>query len=200
MKPGFNKIDTKVARKLILHKRCNEADLEKLYKAKDFSEIAIWNIKVESLAFLLPMTKLKHLELYGCSIADYSDLQKIRSLQSLFLNGVNNTDLAFIGKLPALRELSLLYLRSISALPNLSNCKKLSSITLWNCKQLRDIASLRSISSLKALNVVDIPQSPKDLEPFIKMPSVKTVAAQFGNTKLNNEFEALLAKHNKKQH
>jgi hypothetical protein len=200
MKPGFNKINTSVARKVVLHRRCNEDDLAKLHKEKDCIAVAIWNIKVDSLAFLIPLTKLKHLELYGCTIADYSDPTALRSLQSLFLNGVTNTDLKFIGSLPALRELSLLYLRSFTKLPNLSTCKKLSTVKLWNCKQLRDISSLKKVSSLKALHVVDVPQSPKDLEPIIKMPSVKIVSAEFGNTKLNDEFKALVAKHKKKHH
>jgi hypothetical protein len=198
MKPGFNKVKTEIDHKVVINGRLNTFDLAKLQSDTDCTSLAIRNLKLDSLSCLQPLTKLGRLEIYACSIADYGAILKCESIRSLFLSGLGNIDLSFIGKIPALTELSLLYLRHFNALPDLSACKQLSTVTLWNCKQLCDIEALKKLPKLEFLRVVDVPLSPGQLEFVMKKSSVTTIAAKFGSTKLNEEFAALMKKYDKR--
>ena len=201
MKPGFNKFKLDNGYKIHIEKRLDESDLKKLAKEKDMTNIALSGVKLDNLEFLTQFKKLKDIQLYGTTIQDYTALASLKSLRELFLNRITpHEDLSWLKQVSQIQKLSLLYMPQLTKFPDISASKKLTDITLWQCKRLKDIKNLAKISSLKNLTVVDTPQVPKDFEFIMKMPSVKTISAQFGSTKLNDEFKALLAKHKKKQH
>lgn len=201
MKPGFNKIKLDKGYKIHIEKRLNESDLAKLAKESNMTNIALSGLKLDNLEFLIPFKKINDVQLYGTTVKDHTALASLKSLRKLFLNRISpHEDLSWIKQLNKIQELSLLYLPLLTKFPDLSALKKLTDITLWQCKRLKDIKNLAKISSLKHLTAVDTPQVPKDFEFIMKMPMVKTISAQFGTTKLNDEFEALLTKHKKKQH
>jgi hypothetical protein len=200
IKLGFSKTKTSDGIKVLINKRLNDSDLKKLQQTTDCETLAIWNLKLPSLEFLSSVPTLRSVELYAGSVADYSVLPKLPKLKVLFLNGVGNVDLAFVSDMKQLRKLSLLYLRKFKALPDLRKCRALAHVMLWNCKQLTNVTSLAHAPALAALEILDTPQQPKDLEFVIKKSTVKTVAAQFGSSKLNLEFDGLLEKHGKKRH
>jgi hypothetical protein len=197
MKEGFSKASNKI----IIHKRFGEHEIAKIKKHKDCTEIALWHTKHEDLNFLEMLPNLQSVEFYATHVEDYRVLIKIKSLKHLFLSGIKfHEDLSFIKDFTQIEELDLLYLAKVEVFPNLSDCKNLTKLLLWNCKRLTDITNLSLLPNLEEINIVDTPHKPEDLEFLIKLDNVKYISGQFGSQKANKVFEDLLVKYGKTQH
>jgi hypothetical protein len=197
MKEGFSKASNKI----IIHKRFGEHEIAKIKKHKDCTEIALWHTKHEDLNFLEMLPNLQSVEFYATHVEDYRVLIKIKSLKHLFLSGIKfHEDLSFIKDFTQIEELDLLYLPKVEVFPNLSDCKNLTKLLLWNCKRLTDITNLSLLPNLEEINIVDTPHKPEDLEFLIKLDNVKYISGQFGSQKANKVFEDLLVKYGKTQH
>lgn len=198
MEEGFHKVP---GGKIIIEKRLGDIEIEQIKKHKRCTEISLWHTKHKDLNFLEILSKLNAAAFYGVQVHDYQALTKINTLERVFLNRIkNHEDLSFINQLENIRELDLLYLPKLEKFPDLSNCKKLTRIRIWNCKRLANIENLSLIPNLEELNIVETPQKPDDLEFLAKLNHIKYISAQFGSTKANKEFEDLLAKYGKTLH
>lgn len=199
MEEGFQK--AKGRNKILINKRLGEAEIEQIKKHKNCPEIGLWSIKNKDLDFLELLPKLKAVELYSVHTVNFDALTRVDTLESLFLNAIkNHEDLSFINQLSQLEELDLLYLPKLEKFPDLSNCKKLKRLRIWQCKRLTDIESLTLIPNLEEFDIVDTPQNPEDLEFLIKAPNIKYISGQFGGVKKNTLFEELLKKHGKEKY
>jgi len=196
MEVGFSKATGR--NKIIIHKRLGDIEIEQIKKNKNCLEIGLWHLKIENLDFLELLPKLKAVDFYGIHTTNFDALAKIHTLERVFLNGIkNHEDLSFINQLTQIEELDLSNLPKLEKFPDLSNCKKLRRLRIWQCKRLTDIQTLEFIPNLEEFNIVDTPQIPEDLEFLIKAPNIKYISAQFGSAKKNKQFEELLEKHNK---
>ncbi len=196
MREGFQKASQ--FNKIIINKRLNSKDLAQIEKHKTCPEIALWNTRHDDLRFLSLLSSLISLEMYGVNVKDYGALQKL-PIQKLFLNRVTpHQDLSFISQMKKLQELSLLYLPKLEVFPDLSQCKHLKKITLWNCKRLKYIESLKFIPKLQEITLIDTPQEPNDLVFLMECKQVRYISSQFGNNKSNKHFDDLLKKYKKR--
>ncbi len=199
MEGGFYKVPKRS--KIIIQKRLGDIEMEQIKKHKDCTEIALWNTKHKDLQFLEILSKLISVEFYSIQVDDFDALTKIYTLERVFLNGIkNHGNLSFINQLENIRELDLLYLPKLEKFPDLSNCKKLTRIRIWNCKRLTNIENLSLIPNLEEFAILETPQNPENLEFLIKLDNIKYVSAQFGTNKLNKQFEDLLAAYEKIRH
>ena len=199
MEEGFQK--AKGRNKILIQKHLGEVEIEQIKKHKNCPEIGLWHIKNRDLDFLELLPKLRNVELYSVHTSNFDALANIDTLESLFLNAIkNHEDLSFINRLSQIKELDLLYLPKLEKFPDLSNCKNLKRLRIWQCKRLTDIQSLTLIPNLEEFEIVDTPQAPDDLEFLIKAPNIKHVSGQFGGIKKNNLFEELLKKHGKEKY
>lgn len=198
MEDGFNKTR---GNKIIIENRLGDLEIEQIKKHKRATIISLCRIKHPDLNFLEILSKLKAVEFYSTKVDNFDALTRIETLESVFLNGISNhEDLSFLSKLTQLTELDLLYLPKLEKFPDLSNCKKLKRIRIWNCKRLIDIKNLSLIPNLEEICIVETPQNPNDLEFLIQSSNIKYIAAQFGGVKINNQFEDLLIKYGKTQY
>ncbi|WP_163400326.1 hypothetical protein [Flavobacterium fluviatile] len=199
MEEGFQK--AKGRNKILIQKRLGEIEIEQIKKHKNSPEIGLWHIKKRDLDFLEFLPKLKIVELYSVHTVNFDALARIDTLESLFLHTIkNHEDLSFINQLTQIKELDLLYLPKLEKFPDLSNCKNLKRLRIWQCKRLTDIQSLTLIPNLEEFEIADTPQAPDDLEFLIKAPNIKYISGEFGGTKKNNLFEELLKKHGKEKY
>lgn len=194
MEEGFHKVKNKI----IIEKRLGDFEIAQINKHKNCKSIALWRIKHKDLNFLEILSKLNSVEFYSSQIENFDALSRISTLECLFLNGIkNHEDLSFINQLTQIKELDLLYLPKLEKFPDLSNCKNLRRISIWQCKRLKDIQTLTLIPNLEEFNIVDTPHIPEDLEFLIKTPNIKYISGEFGGTKKNMQFDELLKKHGK---
>lgn len=194
MEEGFRKVKNKI----IIEKRLGDLEIAKINKYKNATAIALWSTKHKDLNFLEVLSKLNSVEFYSSQIDNFDALSRISTLEHLFLNGIkNHEDLSFINQLTQIEELDLLYLPKLEKFPDLSNCKNLRRIKIWQCKRLKDIQNLALIPNLEEFDIVDTPHIPEDLEFLIKTPNIKYISAEFGGAKKNMQFDELLKKHRK---
>ena len=104
-------------------------------------------------------------------------------------------DLSFLSTLKTIESIGIGYITYLRAVPDLSQCKRLKSLTIFNCKSLHEIASVTSIPKLQSFSIVCTPQMPHDLETIMAMKTLKTMSGAFGNTKRDDEFQRLLDKY-----
>ena len=102
--------------------------------------------------------------------------------------------------LPRLTSLGLANLPTLTALPDLAGCRRLTEVLVWNCKRLRDLAPLLRAPRLARLRLVATPHAPDELVPLLASPRLKFVSAQFATARANQRFAALLAEHGKRAH
>jgi hypothetical protein len=199
MNEGFNK--SAKFRKIIIERQFGETELTQLRKHHRYTAIALHRTRHENLEFLKLLPELQSVELYATHIADYGAMVRIDTLEKLFLSGIRpHENLSFVSELIQLKELDLLYLNQLHTLPDLSACKRLTKVMLWNCKRLTDIASLSRIPNLEEVQLVDTPQKPEDLEFLMQCHNLRYISAQFGTIKANRQFEELLVRYGKTRH
>lgn len=175
-----------------------ERELATLANHAACTQLSISNIALADLSCVQLLPKLEALEIAGGSVADWSALAKVRTLRRLVLNGVACGEALppEIGKLRSLTVLSLLHLRMLSRL-DLAGCKALAKVSVWGCRRLRDLSGLSRLPALREVVLVDTPHEPSDLKSLLGLPQLRHLAAQFGDTRQNQQFAALLAEHGK---
>jgi hypothetical protein len=193
MNIGFNKLKTQV----LIEERLREEDIQQLLKHKHTKVLSLTKLKVDNLEFLLPLKQLEDLRLYGCTVKDYSALSQLKNLKKLFINNVRNetNNFSFINQLVILEKLGIGYALQFQSFPELTNCSKLKMVSIFNCKKLENINNIKTIQNLETFSIVETPQKPKDLEFIMKLPTIKYFSGAFGGKKVDEEFRALLLKH-----
>ena len=126
-------------------------------------ELSLTNRKIEDLSFLTGMTRLKQLDLSGCTIsADLSILSTLPALEHLTMRGCSISSLSFLEGAPALKQLDL----SSNAIGNLS---VLSTIPTLQTLDLSDnaVSDLKPLSGLTELTELDLAENVlADLSPI----------------------------------
>lgn len=199
MEDGFHKVSKQ--KKIIIHRRLGDVEIEQIKKCKNYTEISLWHIKQKDLNFLSCLPNLTAIEFYGSEVDDFAALTKAENLERVFLNRIKKQeDVSFIGQLTQIKELDLMYLSKLEKFPDLSACKKLKRLRIWNCNKLFGIENIAAIPNLEEIDIVETPQKPGDLEFLIKLPNMKYFSAQFGGVKMNTVFDELLLKYGKLKH
>jgi hypothetical protein len=142
----------------------------------------------------LSLKELEDLRIYRCDIKDPSALCKLQKLTKLFINNVKkeNDNFSFLNHLDSLEKLSIGYAALFTSFPDLTNCKNLKRVNLFNCKKLEDINKIKNIKNLEAFSIVETQHKPHDLEFIMKMPTVKFMSGAFGGKKVDQEFHDML--------
>ncbi|MFB9077975.1 hypothetical protein ACFFLS_04815 [Flavobacterium procerum] len=194
MEPGFSKHKNI----LFIEDRINAEDIQQLQKHKRAKTVSLTRLKLDNLEFLIPLTNLENLKLYGCTIKDWTALQDLKKMKDLFINGVKkeNDNFSFLKQLIHLQELSIGYALHFNSFPDLSNSTNLKRLQLFNCKNLEDIQNVAHIPNLEKFGIVVTPQNPGNLEFIMQLPTIKYMSGAFGGKKIDEEFHALLAKYN----
>lgn len=163
--------------------------------------LSLWHLDLPDLAFLEPLTSLEDLKCYVLRVADYSALPRVKTLRTLFVSGPKESDFSYLGNMTQLRELSILWARQLTVLPDLSRCRKLERIQLYSCKHLADITSLTAIPNLTTVDILGLAlKEPHEYEPLIASPQLRYIAVQLSGTRRNAELDRLLAKHGKSRY
>jgi hypothetical protein len=161
--------------------------------------LTLRRVTIDDLTFLDALPELEHLQLYATRIADWSALSRVQTLRRLFVNGVKDPgSLAIVSRTAHLRQLSLANLPTLTKLPDLSSCRDLREVRLWNCKRLGDITALLHAPALEELSLVATPHVPSDLIPLLALPRLEYLSATFESKRANDEFAALLTQHGKR--
>lgn len=184
-----------------IEQQLGEAELGALADHRDAKVVILDQLALPDLAFLESLTSLEAVQLLAVRVADYSALARLKTLRKLFINGAKESNLSYLSDCAQLEDLSILYARQLTALPDLSRCHKLSRLMLWDCKRLTSITPLLAVPNLATIQIVDIGlKEPGDYEPLIAAPQTRYIAVQLSGKRRNTEIDRLLTTHAKRRH
>jgi len=169
-------------------------DIEVLAELERLDDLTLRSITLPGLSLLLPMRRLRSLDLKLGGTKDLRLLPRIgeiRYLELWLIKGL--TDLGPVGEMTGLRSLFLQALGGVERLPDLSRCVELRRIHLETMKGLRDLAPLATAPALRDLVLIDLRQlAVGDLEPLRAAPALRAVSLGLGSIRKNEAGQALL--------
>jgi hypothetical protein len=157
-------------------------------------DLTLRSITMPDLSLLLPLKRLRSLDL---KLGGTSDLRllprigKLRYLELWMIRGL--TDVAAVGQVPSLRALFLQALRRVDTLPDFRQATELRRVRLETMKGLRDLSPLATAPALEGIELIDMRHlQPDDLAPLVGLPRLKAVTPGLGSRRKNEAAAALL--------
>jgi internalin A len=165
-------------------------DIEVLSALRELQVLKLRSITLPNLALLLPLTKLRSLNLKlggTCELHPLEKMQQIEYFEAWMVRGLS--DLSQVATLPRLRYLFLQTLRQVTAFPDLSGCFRLERIEAETMKGISDLHGLMTAPALRELLLIDMPQLRwKHIESLKDHPTLQRVRIGTGSKKRNAEF------------
>ena len=129
-------------------------DLSDLRHLLYLEKLSLTNRQIDDLSFLEGMTRLKSLDLSGCTIsADMNVLKTLPALEELSLRSCSISSLSFLEGAPSLKKLDLSR-NAVGNLSVLSTISTLQSIDLSD-NAVADLTPLGGLMDLTSLNVAE---------------------------------------------
>lgn len=150
--------------------------------------------RVPDLSLLLPLTRLRALDLKLGGTNNLALLPRVGALQYLELWMVRGLhDLSPIADLVTLEYLFLQALKPVTALPSLVSCTRLARVHLETMKGLTDLRPLLTAPALTQLALVDMTHlQPADVAVLSRHPTLGQLDAGLGSRRKNDEVRRLL--------
>lgn len=157
-------------------------------------DLTLRSITLPDLSLLLPMTRLRALDIKLGGTKDLSLLPRIGRLEYLELWMVKGlSDLSAVGHLPEMRYLFLQALRRVESLPDLSKDNELRRIHIETMRGLSDLRALATAPALEQLRLIDMRHlQPEDLRPLVGLPNLKGIDIGLGSDRKNKAARALM--------
>jgi internalin A len=168
--------------------------LEVLSSLTTLDDLTLRSITMPDLSLLLPLRRLRSLDL---KLGGTRDLRlaprvgELRYLELWLIKGLD--DVSVVGEIPTLRSLFLQALRNVVRLPDLRGATHLQRVHLETMRGLRDLAPLATAPGLEQLVLIDMPQlTVDDLRPLLGAPSLREATLGLGSIRRNAEAAAML--------
>lgn len=170
----------------------NTKDIDVLSELTMIEDLTLRSIALPDLAVLLPMERLRSLDLKLGGTKDLGLLPEIGSLQYLEIWMVRGfDDLAPVSELRNLRYLFLQALKNVISLPDFSRTARLRRVHLETMKGLSDLAPLAGAPALEQLNLIDMGHLRLEhLEPLKGHPTLASARFGLGSSKRNSAAKA----------
>ena len=168
--------------------------LEVISKLVKLGDLTLRSITMADLSLLLPLRRLRSLDLKLGGTRDLGLLPRIGELRYLELWMIRGlTDVTAAGQIPSLRALFLQALRQVETLPDFSRATELRRIRLETMKGLRDLSPLATAPVLEGVELIDMRHlKPEDLAPLIGLPRLTAVTPGLGSRRKNEQAAAML--------
>lgn len=171
-------------------------DIHVIARLRTLTSLTLRSITLPDLSLLLPLTRLRALDLKLGGTRDLTLLPKVGALQYLELWNIRRLDdISSIADVTT--TLEHLYLRAlgrVTELPSFGNCTHLTRLHLETMKGLTDLAPLLTAPALTQLTIADMPQlQPADVAVLAAHPTLQQLSAGLGSRRKNDELARLLA-------
>ena len=168
--------------------------LEVVSGLTQLDDLTLRSITMPDLSLLLPLTRLRSLDIKLGGTRDLRLLPRVGELWYVELWMIRGlTDVTAVGAISSLRVLFLQALRQVETLPDLRAATSLRRIRLETMKGLRDLRPLATAPALEAVELIDMRHlRPEDLAPLVGLPNLKAVTPGLGSHRKNEAATALL--------
>ena len=137
-----------------LHLEGQTRDLDVVGQLHTLTSLTLRSITLPDLSLLLPLNRLRALDLKLGGTRNLALLPQVGALQYLELWLVRGLhDLSPVGDVPTLEYLFLQALKQVDALPSFANCTRLTRLHLEAMKGLVDLTPLLTAKALTQLTI-----------------------------------------------
>ncbi len=172
----------------------HKTDLHCIRGLTELENLGLSGITLPDLSLLLPLVKLRKLQLFLGSTRNLAGLAQLPQLEDLSLMRITQLcDLGILADLVGLKTLQLIWMRDVTSLPSLHRLGRLDDVELETMKGLTDLSSLAAAPALRRLVVAEMRQLTADsFRCFIGHPVLQELWADTGKRKLNAEVRQML--------
>jgi len=157
--------------------------IEVLRELRSLEELTLRSITLPDLSLLLPLERLRALDLKLGGTKDLGLLGQIGRLEYIELWMIKAlVDISPIAEVHTLRYLFLESLRRVEQLPDLRALTRLRRVELQNMKGLTDLSPLAQAPALRELGLIDMGHlQPDDLACLVGHPTLRAVTPNLGS-------------------
>jgi hypothetical protein len=183
----------------VLYLEGHSRSIEVLSELQELEDLTLRSITTRDLKYLAPLRNLWSLDIKLGGMRSFAGIEGKQSIKYLELWQVRELHhIDVVAALPGLQNLFLQSLPHVQMLPALSESKALRRAVIQNLKGLRDFSCLEGAPALEEFALVQGErQTPEQLLPVLRNPTVRRVSAHFGSDRRNREFSRLRTEHGK---
>src|SRR5207302_3763868 len=116
-------------------------DIRCIQDLAELEELGLTGITLPDLTLLLPLVRLRQLQLLLGGTTNLARLTQLPALDELYLMRITQlSDLGVLADLTGLKKLYLQWMRNVTALPSLHRHERLEDITIDMMKGLTDLS------------------------------------------------------------
>lgn len=177
-----------------LHLEGHRKNIHVLSELTNLEYLSLRSATLKDLSLLLPLHKLLNLEIRLGGIRNLQPLWEIGRIRYLHLWKVLGlSDLSPVGKVVTLQNLFLQALPRVTRLPELTRCKLLRRIVLYQMKGVSNLEALSTLTGLRELAVLSMPQlNPQSFSPLSALTTLERVDVWLRNRKKHHEISQIL--------
>lgn len=174
---------------LVRHKK----DLPCIQDLKELEVLGLSGITLPDLSLLLPLVRLRKLDLFLGGTTNLVALAQLPALEDLFLMRITKlSNLAILADLSGLKTLRLDWMRNVTSVPSLHGLGRLDKITLDTMKGLSDLRPFAAAPALRRLRIVGMPQlTAESFRCFIGHPCLDELWVFTGRKKINAQVREM---------
>ena len=173
--------------------------IEVLNELRELEDVTLRSISTPDLQYLSHLPRLWSVDIKLGGIRGFAGIdgkESIKYLELWQVRELRNIDV--VGTLPGLQNLFLQSLPRIGSFPRVGESRRLRRIVVENLKGLSDFTALETAPALEEFALLaGREQTPRQILPVLKNPSVRRVSAYFGSDHKNDEFSRLREEHGK---
>lgn len=174
---------------LVRHRK----DLPCIQDLKDLEDLGFSGITLPDLSVLLPLVKLRILNLFLGGTTNLGMLTQLPSLENLWLMRITKLfDLGVLADLIGLKKLRLVWMRNVTSIPSLHKLRGLDEVKLETMKGLNDLSSLATAPVLRRVFISNMPQLTADsFRCFVGHPHLEELWAYTGKKKVRAQIKQM---------
>ena len=172
----------------------HRTDIRCIQDLAELEELGLTGITLPDLTLLLPLVRLRQLQLLLGGTTNLARLTQLPALDELCLMRITQLcDLDVLADLTGLKKLHLQWMRNVTSLPSLHRHDRLEDITLDMMKGLTDLSPIAAAPALRRLAVGDMRHlTPDNFRCFIGHPALRELLVETGKLSLDaNIIEVL---------
>src|SRR5262245_39320374 len=183
----------------VLYLEGHSRSIEVLSELQDLEDLTLRSITTRDLKYLDRLRNLWSLDIKLGGIRSFAGIEGKESIKYLELWQVRELHhVDIVAALSGLQNLFLQSLPHVQMLPTLSESRVLRRVVIQNLKGLLDLSALEGAPALEEFALVQGDrQTPEQLLPVLRNPTVRRVSAHFGSDRKSREFLRLRAEHGK---
>ena len=172
----------------------SKTDLHCLHRLVELEGLGLSGFTLPDLSLLLPLTRLRKLQLFLGGTRNLAALAQLPALEDLWLMRITKLcDLGILADLAGLKRLQLDWMRNVTSLPSLHRLRQLEDVELDTMKGLADLGPVAAAPALRRLVVAEMPQlTVESFRGLIGHPRLEELWAHTGRLKLNAQVKEML--------